>query len=195
MPSFKGTIIIFTEYSQSSTLSTVLYIFLTLKFAARQFCQRSFFHRISEHQSPWNKLLCSIYQLHCGIKVYEKNSLASIFKWLVAWKRHLPRSKFSYENLFPSPTLSYTITKKKLLRVLKLLRVFIEMVLRFHSDSVLFRFLSDRVLLRVLRDKVLFASPVIGSSSRSSVTDSSLGSSVFFSRMPLFFYENVVLLF
>ena len=33
-----------------------MYIFLTLKFAAIQFCQRTFFQRNSEHQSPQNKL-------------------------------------------------------------------------------------------------------------------------------------------
>ena len=30
----------------------------------------------------------------------------------IAWKRGLPRPSFLYENLSPSPTLSYTITKK-----------------------------------------------------------------------------------
>ena len=44
--------------------------------------------------------------------MYEKNSLHSIFKWLVVWKRGLLKPKYSFENLFPSPTLSYTITKK-----------------------------------------------------------------------------------
>ena len=44
---------------------------------------------------------------------YMENSLVSICMWLVAWKRDLTRSKVSYECLSPSPTLSYTITKKK----------------------------------------------------------------------------------
>ena len=44
---FKGTITISIEYSQPSILSTVLNIFLTLEFAAIQFCQRSFFQCIS----------------------------------------------------------------------------------------------------------------------------------------------------
>ena len=57
-------------------------------------------------------LLHGIYELHCSIIVYEKNTSASIFKWLVTWKWGLPRSKFSLEILSPSPTLSYTITKK-----------------------------------------------------------------------------------
>ena len=59
MRSFRGTIIISIEYSQISILSKALHIFLTLKFAAIQFCQRTFFLRISGYQSPRkkNKLL------------------------------------------------------------------------------------------------------------------------------------------
>ena len=53
----KGTTIIFIEYSEPSILSTVLHVFLTLEFAAIQFCQRTFFQRISEHKSPWKKLI------------------------------------------------------------------------------------------------------------------------------------------
>ena len=53
-----------------------------------------------------------IHQLHCDFSDYEKNTLAWIFKWLVAWKRSLPRPKFFFANLSPSSTLSYTITKK-----------------------------------------------------------------------------------
>ena len=53
------------------------------------------------------------YELHCGISVYEKTTLGSIFKWLVAWKRGLPRPKFPFENLSASPTLSYTIAINK----------------------------------------------------------------------------------
>ena len=52
MVSFKGAIIIYIEYSQPSILSTIFYIFLTLKFAAIRFYQRTLFQRISEHQSP-----------------------------------------------------------------------------------------------------------------------------------------------
>ena len=37
--------------------SFILYIFVTLKFAAINFCQRTFFQRILELQSPRNKLL------------------------------------------------------------------------------------------------------------------------------------------
>ena len=43
---------------------------------------------------------------------YEKNTLVLIFKRLVPSKQGLPRLKFSFENLSPSPTLSYTINKK-----------------------------------------------------------------------------------
>ena len=47
----------FLEYSQTSIFSTVLCIFLTFKFSAIQFGQRTFFRGVSEHKSPWNKLL------------------------------------------------------------------------------------------------------------------------------------------
>ena len=105
-------------------------------------------------------------------RVHEKNTLVSIFKWLVPWKRDIPRPKFSFENLSPSPTLSYTITKnpkifvaQKSLKVLKLLRIFIDsIVFSFHSDRTLFRFFIDRILFRVLSDRVFSESSVIGSS-------------------------------
>ena len=54
MRSFKGNIIIYIEYSQPSILSTLLYIFLNFFI---QFYQCTFFQRISERQSPWNKFL------------------------------------------------------------------------------------------------------------------------------------------
>ena len=53
-----------------------------------------------------------LHELHCDFSVYDKNTLAAIFKWLVAWKRILPRPKYFFENVSPSSTLSYTITKK-----------------------------------------------------------------------------------
>ena len=53
MCSFKATVIVSIEYSQSSVPATVLYIFLTLKVSAIHFYQRTFFQRIPEHQSPW----------------------------------------------------------------------------------------------------------------------------------------------
>ena len=49
--------------------------------------------------------------------LYMKNFLASIFKWLVAWKWGLPRPNVLYEYLSHSPTPSYTITNKKKLDV------------------------------------------------------------------------------
>ena len=54
---FQKTMIISIEYSQPSILLTVLFIFLTLKFAVIHFCQRTFFQCISEQQSQRNKLL------------------------------------------------------------------------------------------------------------------------------------------
>ena len=120
--------------------------------------------------------------------VYEKNTLVSIFKWLVPWKRGLPRPKFSFENLSPSSTLSYTITKKPK-------RVFLwilidSVVFRFHSDRTPFRFFIDRILFRFLSDRVFSESSVIGSSSGSAVL---LGHQCSFSAMSLFFYQIVLL--
>ena len=133
-------------------------------------------------------LLYGIHELHC-----DKNTLFLIFKWLVPWKQDLPGPKFSFENLSPSPTLSYTITKKpkilveqKLLKVLKFLRIFIDsIVFRFHSDRTLFRFFIDRILFRVLSDRVFSESSVIGCSSGSTVL---LGHQCFFSAMSQFFF-------
>ena len=48
----------------------------------------------------------------CDVSICEKNTLASIDKWLVTWKWGLPRIKFSFENVSPSPFLSYIITRR-----------------------------------------------------------------------------------
>ena len=56
-------------------------------------------------------LLHGIHELHCGINVYKKNSVVSIFKWVLAWKRGLLKPKFSYKNLSSSTNILYTITK------------------------------------------------------------------------------------
>ena len=133
-------------------------------------------------------------------RVYEKNTLVSIFKWLVPWKRGLPRPKFSFENLSPSPTLSYTITKtpkifvaQKSSKVLRLLKIFIDSVaFRRHSDRTFFRFFIDRILFRVLSDRVFFESSVIGSYSGSTVL---LGHQCSFSAMSLFFLSNRAAIF
>ena len=118
-------------------------------------------------------------------RVCKKNTLVSIFKWLVPWKRGLPRPKFPFENLSPSPTLSYTITKKPK-------RVFLwiltdSVAFRFHSDRTPFRFFIDRILFRFLSDRVFSESSVIGSSSGSAVL---LGHQCSFSAMSLFFLSN-----
>ena len=63
------------------------------------------------------------------------------------------------------------------------------------SSRVLFRFLSDGVFLRVLSDRIFFESSVIGSSSGSSVIDSSIGPWVLFFRHAAIFYQNVLLIF
>ena len=128
-----------------------------------------------------------------------KSSFASIFKWLVEWKRALPSAKVL--NVSPHHSLCHTPYPKRFFEA-KVIegpeapedppRV----PLRFHGDRVLFRFLGDRVLLvvlsdrylsRVLSDMVLFECPVIDFCSGSSVIDSSLGSSVLlFRHFPLF---------
>ena len=133
-------------------------------------------------------------------RVYEKNTLVSIFKWLVPWKRGLSRPKFSLESLSPSPTLSYAITEKpkifvvqNTLKVLKLLRIFIDsVVFSFHSDSTFYRFFIDRILFRVLSNRVFSESSVIGSSSGSTVL---LGHQCSFSAMSLFFLSNRAAIF
>ena len=56
-------------------------------------------------------LLHGIHELHSGINVYKKNSVVSIFNWLLAWKWGLLKPKFSYKNLSPSTNILYTITK------------------------------------------------------------------------------------
>ena len=53
MRSFIGTII--TEDLHSCILSTLTYVFLTLKFAGIDFYQCTFFQRVSEHKLPQNK--------------------------------------------------------------------------------------------------------------------------------------------
>ena len=144
-----------------------------------------------------------LHELHCDFSVYDKNTLAAIFKWLVAWKRILPRPKYFFENVSPSSTLSYTITKKP--KRVSLRRKshwgswsswgspLIALSLGFTVIRVLFRFLIERILFRVLSDRVFFESSEIGSSSLGhAVIDSSLHQCSF-SAMSLFFYQIVLL--
>ena len=98
----------------------------------------------------------------------------------------------------PKSQKHFFVTHKSLrvlFRVLSygfLFRIVSDRVLfRALSDTVLFRFLSDRVFFRFLSDSFLFESSVLGSSSRFSVIDSSLGSSDLFSGMPLFFIKTL----
>ena len=108
---------------------------------------------------PW-WLLYGVHELHCGISAYEKNTLASKFIWLVAWKRGLPRQNFHMKSYTHHPLYDIRLPKsqteffvaQKSLRFLKLLRVLI--------DRVVFRDLIDRILSRVLIDRVLFESSV-----------------------------------
>ena len=124
-----------------------------------------------------------ILELHCDIKLYKKNTLASIFNWLVAWKRGLP-IKF-YLKIYPNQPLCniplWVFLWHKSHWGSWSLRVFIDrVVFRFHSDRALFRFLIDRTLFRVVSNMVFIEYSVKGSSAGSAVIDSSLGSSVLF---------------
>ena len=92
MRSFKGTVIIYIEYSQPFILSTVLYIFLTLKFAAIQFYKRTFFQCISEHESPCNKFLMEAVVFLEEHRLYWNKS------------RHLQQSLFHKKNSFRIPS-------------------------------------------------------------------------------------------
>ena len=113
--------------------------------------------------------------------VYEKNTLVSIFKWLVPWKRG--SIICHYQKAKKSPFVA-----QKLLKVLKLLKIFTDsVVFRFHSDRALFRFFIDRILFRVLSDWVFSESSVIRSSLRSAVL---LGHQRCISAMLLFFFLN-----
>ena len=132
-------------------------------------------------------------------------SRGETFKSLVAWKPSLPRPTFFFENLTPSSTLSYTITKKPKRVNLRCQSqwgswiswgsLLIALYLGFTVIRVLFRFLIERILFRVLSDRVFFESSEIGSSSLGhAVIDSSLHQCSF-STMSLFFYQIVILLF
>ena len=129
-------------------------------------------------------------------------------------KTRSSKTKVSHACLSPSPTLSYTITKKKrrtfcdakVIEVPEALAGSLRVLFNFHSNKVIFRFfcffvllsvLSDRdPIVMVLNDRVLFESPVTGSSSGSSVIDSSLCSSLlFFQLVPLFFINTCYYLF
>ena len=63
----------------------------TLKFAGIQFHQHTFFQGISEHKSPWNKLLieAAIFRI------------ASILR---KWQQPLQAATFSFKDFFRTPT-------------------------------------------------------------------------------------------
>ena len=134
-----------------------------------------------------------------------KNTLASIFKWLVAWKRSLSRPKFFFEIFSPSSTLSYTIPKKPERGNLRRkshwgswsswVSSLIVLSLGFTVVRVLFRFLIDRIFFRVLNDKVFFECSEIGSSSSGSAVTDSFLHQCSFPAMSLFFHQIVLLLF
>ena len=76
MRPFKGTTIIYTEYTRNHPLFQrycTLYL-QTLKFAAIQFYQHPFFQRISEHQLPWNKFLIKAAVFSEQHRLYQNKS-------------------------------------------------------------------------------------------------------------------------
>ena len=81
MHSFKVTIIISITDSEPSIHLTVLYIFLTLKFAAIQFHQRTFLERISEHKSLWSKL-------RIETSIYFQSSIDYIKMRVATWSSY-----------------------------------------------------------------------------------------------------------
>ena len=105
------------------------------------------------------------------------------------------KTKIFIWKFIPITTLSFTITKKpkifkaqKSLKVLKLLRIFIDsIVFRFHRNRIFFWFFIDMIFFRVLSDRVFSESSVIGSSSGSTAL---LGYQCCFSAMSLFFLSN-----
>ena len=132
-----------------------------------------------------------------------ENYFASIFKWLVAWKRGLPRTKVSFVCLFPSLALSYTSSHQKEKKTFFDEAVIegseapqgpLRVLYRFHDDRVLFWFLSDRVLLRVHSDIPLFKSPVIFFRVLSNRFFSWLISALF-PGLSAIIYQNVLILF
>ena len=106
------------------------------------------------------KKLRDVHELHCDFSVYEKNTLASVFKCLVEWKRSLPRPAFFFENFSPSSTLSHTINEKP--KIVNLQHkshwqswnswgsLLIVLPLGFTVIRALFRLLIDRIIFKVL---------------------------------------------
>ena len=76
MRPFKGTTIIYTEYTRNHPLFQrycTLYL-QTLKFAAIQFYQHPFFQRISEHQLPGNNFLIKAAVFSEQHRLYQNKS-------------------------------------------------------------------------------------------------------------------------
>ena len=114
----------------------------------------------------------------------------------IQWKQ----KQFFFENLSPSSTLSYTITKKaKKVNLRRKSRwgswnswgsLLIALSLNFTVIRFLFRFLFERILFRVLCERVFFESSEIGSPSLGcAAIDSSLHQCSF-SAMLLFFIKS-----
>ena len=112
-----------------------------------------------------------------------------------------PRPKFFFENLSPSSTVTYTITKDPKKVNLRCKSQWgswsswgsplIALSLGLTVIRVLYRFRIKRILFRVLIDRVFFESSEIGSSSLGyAVIDSSLHQCSF-SAMSLFFIKCV----
>ena len=90
-----------------------------------------------------------------------------------------------YHISLPKRQIEFFVAQKSV-KVLKLLRIFIDsVVFKFHSDRTFFRFFVNGILCRVLSDRVFSGSSVIGSSSGSVVF---LVHECSFSAMPQFFF-------
>ena len=109
----------------------------------------------------------NIYHINRTETIHDpRASTGETFKWMIAWNRSLPRPTFFFENLSPSSTLSYTITKNP--KRVNLQRKshwvsrsywgspLIALSLDFTLIRVLFRFLIERILITVLSDSLLW---------------------------------------
>ena len=70
--------------------------------------------KLRNYSGFWKGL---ILELQSDFSVCEKNNLALIFKWVVAWKWSRPRPKFFYEKIYPHHPI-YHVPLPKNLKVL-----------------------------------------------------------------------------
>ena len=92
MPSFRGAMIIFKEYSQPSILSTVLYIFLTLKSATIHFLLRHLF-------SVYFKTSAAVKQTS-----YQSGDIFRAASIILKWEQQLEAATFWQKDFFRTPS-------------------------------------------------------------------------------------------